>query len=67
MARIDWKDRIAVNLSINHGEPSVKGMRVPVVVIIASLADGMSAEEIIRQCPQLTQDDIRAALAYAAL
>ena len=44
----------------------MKGTRIPVATILGSLADGMMPEEIQETYPQLTSEDIRAALAYAA-
>ncbi len=66
MARLRWQSRIIVDPDIHHGNPCIKGTRIPVSMVIASLAEGMGSEEIIQQYPQLTADDIRAALAYAA-
>lgn len=66
MDRVSWQEHIVVDPNIHHGDPCIKGTRVPVTIIVGSLADGMTAEEIIEQYPQLTADDIRAALAYAA-
>lgn len=42
------------------------GTRIPVEMILRKLAAGLSAETILRDYPSLTQEDIRAALAYAA-
>lgn len=66
MARMRWEERIVIAPDLHHGEPCIKGTRVPVAMIIGSLADGMSWEEILGAYPQLTLDDIRAALTYAA-
>jgi uncharacterized protein (DUF433 family) len=66
MGQIDWQERIEAHPEIHHGEPVVKGTRVPVVTIVGSLADGMTAEEICAAFPQLTPADVQAALAYAA-
>ena len=66
MARIDWRERVAIDPDIHHGESCIRGTRIPVVIIVGSLADGMSFEEILREYPQLSEEDIRAALAYAA-
>jgi uncharacterized protein (DUF433 family) len=51
---------------LHHGDPCIKGTRIPVAMIVGSLADGMTAEEIREAYSQLTDEDIRAALAYAA-
>ena len=66
MARTLWKERIAADPEVHHGDPCIKGSRVPVAVILGSLADGMSAEQILREYPQLSHQDILAALEYAA-
>ena len=66
MARISWQDRVSVDPEVHHGDPCIKGTRIPVVMIVGSLADGMAPEEILNAYPQLAPDDIRAALAYAA-
>lgn len=66
MDRIDWHERISVDPKIHHGAACVKGTRVPVTILLGSLADGMTAEAIIDAYPQLTFEDIGAVLAYAA-
>ena len=66
MARVNWRERVVIDPDIHHGEPCIRGTRVPVAMIVGSLADGMSFEEILREYPQLSEEDIRAALAYAA-
>ena len=64
--RTDWRERVIVAADIHHGEPCIKGTRIPVAVIVGSLADGLSADEVLQAYPQLAIEDIRAALAYAA-
>ena len=66
MSRVRWQERIVIESDIHHGEPCIKGTRVPVSMIIGSLADDMTPAEIQEAYPQLTAEDIRAALAYAA-
>ena len=66
MARINWKDHIIIDQDLHHGDPCIKGTRIPVVTIVGSLADGMTAAEIIAVYPQLDAIKIQAALAYAA-
>jgi uncharacterized protein (DUF433 family) len=61
-----WQEHITVNPSVMHGKACVRGTRIPVAVVLANLADGLSPEEIIRSYPSLTHDAIQAALAYAA-
>jgi uncharacterized protein (DUF433 family) len=48
------------------GRPCIRGMRIAVADILGWLAAGMSHAEILADYPELTEDDIRAALAYAA-
>lgn len=48
------------------GRPCIRGMRIAVADILGWLAAGMSHDDILGDCPELTEDDIRAALAYAA-
>jgi uncharacterized protein (DUF433 family) len=66
MPRVDWKDRVILDPEIHHGDPCIKGTRVPVTIIVGSVADGLSPDEIRIAYPQLSVEDIRAALAYAA-
>ncbi len=63
---MDWHDHITVNPAVLHGKACIRGTRVPVAVVLANLADGLSASEIIRSYPSLTAEGIQAALAYAA-
>ncbi len=60
-----WRQRIVCDSQIHHGEPCIRGTRVAVSVVVASLAD-MSMEELLDQYPQLTREDVQAALHYAA-
>ena len=61
-----WQERIVVDRTIHHGDPCIKGTRIPVATLVGSLADGMTFGDIRDAYPQLTDDDIYAALAYAA-
>jgi uncharacterized protein (DUF433 family) len=61
-----WENNIRVSPDIHHGDPCIKGTRIPIAAIVGSLADGMSYTDIKNEYPQLTDEDIRAALAYAA-
>ena len=64
--RIDWHKHITVDVDIHHGEPCINGTRVPVSMIVGSVADGMTFDEILEAYPQLKKESIQAALAYAA-
>jgi len=63
---MNWRDRISIDSAIHHGDPCIKGTRVPVSVIVGSVADGDTPERIIESWPQLTAEDIKAALRFAA-
>ena len=66
MSRVRWQERIIIAPDLHHGDPCIKGTRIPVAMIVGSLADGMTRGEIQEAYPQLTMEDIQAALAYAA-
>jgi uncharacterized protein (DUF433 family) len=63
---MDYRDRIVIDPAIRFGKPSVRGTRITVGDVLSYLASGMSEEQIVADFPQLTSDDIRACLAYAA-
>ena len=63
--RTKWRDRIEVLDDLHHGEPCIRGTRVPVRTILGSLAEGCTVEEICDAYPQLTPEDLSASLAYA--
>ncbi len=59
-------DRIAVDPTIRFGKPCVRGTRISVGDVLGYLAGGMSEAAILADFPQLTSEDVRACLAYAA-
>ena len=61
-----WQDHITVDPLVVHGQACIRGTRIPVAVVLANLADGLSTEEINRSYPSLTPEAIQAALSYAA-
>ena len=61
-----YEDHIARDPSVCGGEAVIKGTRVTVRTILASLAEGASTEEIIKDFPTLSADDVRAVIAFAA-
>jgi uncharacterized protein (DUF433 family) len=63
---MNWRDRISIDPRIHHGKPCIKGTRVPVSVIVGIIADGESHERILKSWPQLTMEDVAAALWFAA-
>jgi uncharacterized protein (DUF433 family) len=56
---------ISVNPTVHHGTPVITGTRVPIAIIIGSLAGGMSIEEVMQEY-ELSQKQVEAALGYAA-
>lgn len=58
-------ERIVIDPQIQHGKPVIRGTRVPVVRIVGGLAGGMTVEDICREY-EVSEDDVRAALEYAA-
>lgn len=62
---MEWQDRITIDPEIMGGKPVITGTRVPVQVIVGSLAGGDSITEVCAAY-ELTEDDVRAALTYAA-
>jgi uncharacterized protein (DUF433 family) len=48
------------------GVPCIRGTRIPVVMIVRMVADGTTSDELLEEYPQLTADDIREALRFAA-
>ena len=61
-----YADRIIRDRGICGGEPVFKGTRVTLRTVLASLAGGDSAEEILADFPSLTAEDVQAAIAFAA-
>ena len=60
-------DHISIDPKVCHGKPCIKGTRIPVAVILRALGAGASVEEIIEEYPPITEEDIRAAILYAAM
>ncbi len=61
-----YQDIITVEPGKRGGQPSIRGMRITVADVLSYLASGMSEDEILSDFPELTREDIRACLAYAA-
>lgn len=58
--------RITVDSEVMAGVPTIRGMRIPVATVVLMVADGMTAEEICRELPDLEAEDVAEALRYAA-
>jgi uncharacterized protein (DUF433 family) len=63
---MNYRDIITIEPGKRGGRPCIRGMRITVYDILGWLAAGMSHAEIIDEFPELTETDIRAALAFAA-
>lgn len=61
-----YKDIITIEPGKRGGRPCIRGLRITVADVLGWLAAGMSHAEILSDYPELTEDDIRACLAYAA-
>ena len=59
-------DRVTFDPEILGGRACIRGMRIPVSVIVGQIAHGSTFEEILADYPDLEEEDIRQALAYAA-
>lgn len=59
-------DRITLDPGKRGGRPCIRGLRISVYDVLAMLADGMTAPEILDDFPELELEDLRACLAYAA-
>ncbi len=62
---MDWRDRIVLDPHTLAGKPLVRGTRLAVEFIVGLLAQGWSEDDILRNYPGLTREDLLACLAYA--
>lgn len=63
---MDYRKLITIEPDKRGGKPCIRGLRITVYDVLEYLASGMSEEEILRDFPDLTREDIRACLAFAA-
>lgn len=63
---MDYRHIITIEPGKRSGKPCIRGMRITVTDILEYLASGMSVAEILTDFPELTEEDIRACLAFAA-
>ena len=63
---MDYQHIITIEPGKRSGKPCIRGMRITVYDVLDYLASDMSVEEILRDFPDLTHEDIRACLAFAA-
>ena len=63
---MDYRQLITIEPGRRGGKPCVRGLRITVTDVLEYLASGMSVEEILADFPDLTAEDVRACLAFAA-
>lgn len=63
---MDYRPFITIEPDKRGGKPCLRGLRITVYDVLEYLAAGMSEEQILADFPDLTRDDIRASLAFAA-
>jgi uncharacterized protein (DUF433 family) len=61
-----FTDRIEMNPAVMLGKPVIRGTRIPVELLLRKLSEGASEADLLEAYPQLTRDDIHAAMRYAA-
>jgi uncharacterized protein (DUF433 family) len=59
-------DRITVDPAVCQGQPTIRGMRITVGVVLKMLAGGASVGEVLEAYPELEEEDVRQAMRYAA-
>jgi len=63
---MNYRKNISINPEIRFGKPCVRNTRISVFDVLSFLASGMTEKEILEDFPELTAEDIKACLAYAA-
>lgn len=63
---MDYQHLITIEPDKRGGKPCIRGLRITVYDVLEYLASGMSEDEILKDFPDLTREDIRACLAFAA-
>lgn len=63
---MEWRERIIIDPQILTGKPVIKGTRLAVPFVVSLFAEGWTREDILKNYPQLVDDDVSAALQYAA-
>jgi len=63
---MEYRDRITIEPGKRGGKPCIRGLRITVHDVLDYLASGMTEDEVLHDFPDLTREDIRACLAFAA-
>ena len=58
--------RVVIDEKILGGKPVIRGTRIPVYLIVELVANGLTIKDILKEYPELSEDDVRTALRYAA-
>jgi uncharacterized protein (DUF433 family) len=66
MRLMNYRNIITIEPGKRGGKPCIRGMRITVYDVLEYLASGMTQQEVLADFPYLTEEDIRASLAYAA-
>lgn len=59
-------DRITINPNVCEGKPTIRGMRITVDFVLKLLGDGYTADDIVREYPELEKEDVYQAAKYGA-
>jgi uncharacterized protein (DUF433 family) len=63
---MNYQDHITIEPGKRSGKPCIRGLRITVYDVLDYLASGMTEDEILDDFPDITREDIRACLAFAA-
>jgi uncharacterized protein (DUF433 family) len=63
---VNWREYIAVDPMVCHGQACIQGTRIPASVVLDNLASGLTPAEILKSYPTLSPEAIQATVAYAA-
>lgn len=63
--KVDWKDHIVSTPDVIRGKPRIKGTRIPVSLILGYYAAGNTAHQILKEYPDLEEEQVAACLDYA--
>ena len=66
MEKVGIMDRITAQPGVMVGKPTIRGMRITVEQLLKALANGITADQLLNDYPELEKEDIRAALLYAS-
>ena len=63
---MDYLEYITIEMNKRGGKPCIRGLRITVYEVLEYLASEMTVDEILEDFPDLTRDDLKAAIAFAA-